>query len=77
MLREVFSNDEIIMMLGCENMSIGLYTEHIPLKFVPKAIDRDRLYKFLKTFQKEVEADKIAVLSRTKSTRWRWRSFRK
>ncbi len=43
MLREVFSNDEIIMMLGCENMSIGLYTEHIPLKFVPKAIDRDRL----------------------------------
>jgi 4-hydroxythreonine-4-phosphate dehydrogenase len=65
MLRDVFSDNiegDIIMMLGCDSLNVGLYTEHIPLNLVPRTIREDRVFNFLMTFQKETEADKIGVL---------------
>ncbi len=60
-LRDIFKK-EAIMMLGCEAMWVGLYSEHIPLKKVPESIEKERLTRFLLDFQKETKADKIAVL---------------
>ncbi len=60
-LRDFFDQDAI-MMLGCSTMYIGFYTEHIPLKLVPKSIDEDRLFNFFINFQKETRADKIGIL---------------
>ena len=60
-LRDFFDKDAI-MMLGCSEMYIGLYTEHIPLSLVPKAIEEERLYQFLINFQRETKAQKIGVL---------------
>ena len=60
-LRDIFKK-EAIMMLGCEAMWVGLYSEHIPLKKVPESIEKERLTRFLLDFQKETKAEKIAVL---------------
>jgi 4-hydroxythreonine-4-phosphate dehydrogenase len=49
-------------MLGCPEMYVGLYTEHIPLKEVPEALDEAKLTRFLLDFQRETGAGKIAVL---------------
>ncbi len=45
-LRKRFKK-EAIMMLGCDQLYVALYTEHIPLKEVPKAIKKKRLARFL------------------------------
>ncbi len=60
-LRDFFDQDAI-MMLGCKNMYVGLYTEHIPLKLVPKVIDEERLFNFFINFQRETQTNRIAVL---------------
>jgi len=60
-LRDFFSADAI-MMLGCEEMFVGLYTEHIPLREVPGSLDEKRLTRFLLDFRSETGAEKIAVL---------------
>ncbi|WP_292655728.1 4-hydroxythreonine-4-phosphate dehydrogenase [Nitratifractor sp.] len=60
-LRDFFDR-EAIMMLGCPQMYVGLYTEHIPLKDVPKALEKERLTRFLLDFQQETGAREIAVL---------------
>jgi 4-hydroxythreonine-4-phosphate dehydrogenase len=60
-LRDFFGA-EAIMMLGCPEMFVGLYTEHIPLKDVPSRIDTERLTRFLLDFQRETGAEKIGVL---------------
>ena len=60
-LRDFFKK-EAIMMLGCEKLFVGLYTEHIPLSEVPSAICKEPLVRFLKTFEKETQAQKIGVL---------------
>jgi len=49
MLRDVFKKDAI-MMLGCSQMYVALFTEHIPLKDVAKYIKTKRLKKFLSDF---------------------------
>lgn len=61
LLRKHFDK-EAIMMLGCEEMYVALYTEHTPLKEVPAAIEEERLTRFLIDLQRETKADKIAVL---------------
>jgi len=61
LLRKYFKQ-EAIMMLGCEEMYVALYTEHIPLKDVPKEIEAEKLYNFLYNFSKNNIAEKIAVL---------------
>ncbi|SMC09867.1 4-hydroxythreonine-4-phosphate dehydrogenase [Nitratiruptor tergarcus] len=61
-LRKRFKKDAI-MMLGCEKLFVALFTEHIPLKKVPKEIKTKKLKKFLVTLYKETQpALPIAVL---------------
>ena len=60
-LRDFFGR-EAIMMLGCPEMYVGLYTEHIPLKEVPNALEKEKLTRFLLDFQRETGAESIAVL---------------
>jgi len=61
LMREYFDKDAI-MMLGCEKMYVSLFTEHIPLKDVAKEITKEKLYRFLVDFSREVQTKKIAVL---------------
>ena len=60
-LRDYFGKNAI-MMLGCKKMFVGLFTEHIPLKKVPKKITEDDLTIFLVDFYKSVKSNKIGVL---------------
>jgi len=48
-LKDFFKKDAI-MMLGCEKLFVALYTEHIPLKDVPKEIKTKKLKNFLLNF---------------------------
>lgn len=61
LLRKYFKQDAI-MMLGCEEMYVALYTEHIPLKDVPSHIEEKKLYNFLMEFAKNNISEKVAVL---------------
>ncbi|WP_456393760.1 4-hydroxythreonine-4-phosphate dehydrogenase [Nitratifractor sp.] len=60
-LREFF-DAQAIMMLGCPEMYVGLYTEHIPLKEVPETLEAKNLTRFLLDFQRETDAKRIGVL---------------
>jgi len=60
MLRDIFKKD-VIMMLGCEKMYVALFTEHIPLKNVPKQIKTKKLVTFLTDFYNEVGKPKEAI----------------
>ena len=70
MLRDIFLKESgkhkkknAIMMLGCSKMYVALYTEHIPLKEVPKQIKVKKLTNFLLDLQSSINSkDKIAVL---------------
>ncbi|MDF1875480.1 4-hydroxythreonine-4-phosphate dehydrogenase [Sulfurimonas sp. SAG-AH-194-I05] len=61
LLRKLFKKDAI-MMLGCEQMYVALYTEHMPLKEVPKAISEEKLFTFFMNFHKSIGDEKVAVL---------------
>ncbi len=61
MLRDVFKADAI-MMLGCNEMFVALFTEHIPLKEVASNILYSKLYSFLNDFTSIISDQKIAVL---------------
>lgn len=61
LLRKHF-NKEAIMMLGCDELYVALFTEHIPLAKVPEQIEADALTLFLLDFQRETGAREIAVL---------------
>lgn len=45
-----------IMMLGCEKMFVALFSDHIPLKSVPRAIKLESLNEFFKNFYREISA---------------------
>lgn len=60
-LRHLFG-DEGIMMLGCEEMFVALFTDHIPLKNVPKTIKTKKITRFLLTLASSLDVSKIAVL---------------
>ena len=60
-LRSVFQKDAI-MMLGCKEMYVALFTEHIPLKDVAKNIKKDKLVKFFINFYNSTKFNKIKVL---------------
>ncbi len=63
MLRDIFKKDAI-MMLGCPKMYVALFSEHIPLKDVPKEVKTKKLLKFLLNLQKSLKVDdKIAILA--------------
>lgn len=61
LLRSHFGRDAI-MMLGCSELFVALYTEHIPLKAVPEKIAREPLRRFLVDFYRSTGFDDIAVL---------------
>ena len=63
MLRDIFQKDAIVM-LGCPQMFVALFTEHIPLKNVPKTIKTKKLCDFLEAFFQSIGKpdEKIAVL---------------
>ncbi len=61
MLRDHFDK-EAIMMLGCDALYVALYTEHTPLKSVPKRIKAEPLCRFLMDLSKDIKAQKVAVL---------------
>ena len=61
-LRDFF-NTEAIMMLGCSQMYVALYTEHIPLKEVAGSINEKDLTRFLIDFYKTAAPkNTVAVL---------------
>ena len=60
-LREHF-NTEAIMMLGCEELFVALYTEHIPLQKVVSSLDLATLKRFLINFYEATHFDNIGVL---------------
>lgn len=62
MLRDEFQRDAI-MMLGCEKLFVALYTEHTPLKKVPKALKVKKLTSFLINLFSSLKTDEpIGVL---------------
>ncbi|WP_294953076.1 4-hydroxythreonine-4-phosphate dehydrogenase [Sulfurovum sp.] len=61
-LRDFF-NAEAIMMLGCPQMYVALFTEHIPLKEVAPSIKEKELTRFLIDFYQTAKPEKtVAVL---------------
>ena len=61
-LRDIFKKNAI-MMLGCKELYVALFTEHIPLKKVPEKIKKDNLIQFFIDFYKSTKFDKIGVLA--------------
>jgi len=63
-LRDRFKMDAI-MMLGCEEMYVALYSEHIPLREVADNLSYEKFSQFLEDFYNCVtlkEDEKVAVL---------------
>jgi 4-hydroxythreonine-4-phosphate dehydrogenase len=61
-LRDVFKKDAI-MMLGCEELYVALFTEHIPLKEVVKKVKKENLVKFFIDFYNSTNFHKVGVLA--------------
>jgi len=61
LLRKHFNKDAI-MMLGCEEMFVALYTEHIPLKDVATTIKYEKLKQFFLDFHNSIGNKKVGVL---------------
>jgi 4-hydroxythreonine-4-phosphate dehydrogenase len=60
-LRKRFEQNAI-MMLGCEEMYVALYTEHIPLKDVAATIEELKLTSFFQDLYNSLHCEKVAVL---------------
>ncbi len=54
--------EKAIMMLGCEELFVALFTHHIPLKEVSKKINSIDLEEFLLNFYEALGVPKIGVL---------------
>ena len=63
MLRDIFKRNSI-MMIGCKEMFVALYTEHIPLRNVTEKITEKALVSFLIDFVKAIDSKNqpIAIL---------------
>ncbi|MCX2682489.1 4-hydroxythreonine-4-phosphate dehydrogenase [Campylobacter sp. MIT 21-1685] len=61
-LRHFFQKDAI-MMLGCKELFIGLFTEHMPLRKVSSVIRFKTLSQFLIDFHIQTGFEKIGVLA--------------
>ncbi|WP_297442122.1 4-hydroxythreonine-4-phosphate dehydrogenase [Sulfurimonas sp.] len=61
LLRKHFNKDAI-MMLGCPEMFVALFTEHIPLKEVASSIKYKKLKQFFLDLHNSVATEQIAVL---------------
>jgi len=61
LLRSYFKKDAI-MMLGCKEMFVALFTEHVALKNVPKLVKTEKLITFLLDFYACVKPKKQVAL---------------
>lgn len=61
-LKHKFKQDAI-MMLGCDELFVGLYTDHIALKDIFKEIKAKKIYKFLMNFYENTKFERIGVLA--------------
>jgi 4-hydroxythreonine-4-phosphate dehydrogenase len=61
LLRQHFNKDAI-MMLGCEDMFVALFTEHISLKEVAASVEYVKLKQFFIDFHNSIGDEKVAVL---------------
>lgn len=61
LLRHHFKKDAI-MMLGCEEMFVALFTEHVPLKDVASFVQYKKLKQFLLDLHASIPEEKVAVL---------------
>jgi 4-hydroxy-L-threonine phosphate dehydrogenase PdxA len=61
MLRDIFKKDAI-MMLGCSDLYVALFTEHIPLQAVASSLTLQKLTSFLEDFHHAIGPHQIAVL---------------
>jgi 4-hydroxythreonine-4-phosphate dehydrogenase len=61
-LRKIF-NKNAIMMLGCDEMFVALFTEHIPIKDVSNEVKKDKLIEFFNDFYKCTKAKEVNVLA--------------
>jgi 4-hydroxythreonine-4-phosphate dehydrogenase len=61
LLRKHF-NKEAIMMLGCPEMFVALFTEHVPLKNVASFVKYKKLKQFFLDLHDSIKDKKIAVL---------------
>lgn len=61
LLRKHFDK-EAIMMLGCPEMFVALFTEHIPLKDVASSLKYKRLKQFFLDLHDSIQKPQIAVL---------------
>ncbi|MCK9490932.1 MAG: 4-hydroxythreonine-4-phosphate dehydrogenase [Sulfurimonas sp.] len=62
LLRSHFKQDAI-MMLGCKEMFVALFTEHIPLKEVASSIKYKKLKEFFIHLSRSIPKEKVAVLA--------------
>lgn len=60
-LSDIFGK-KAIMMLGCRELFVALFTDHEPLKDVPKSIKKHKLVEFLCDFAKSSGFFKVGVL---------------
>lgn len=60
-LRARYKKDAI-MMLGCEEMLVALFSEHIPLKSVSSAISTDKYVRFLIALYRSFKFEEALVL---------------
>ena len=60
-LRE-FTGEDTIMVLGCEDLYVALFTEHIALKDVAQKINTASLVEFFTLFYEKMKKEKIGVL---------------
>lgn len=58
----VHFREDAIMMLGCQEMFVALYTEHIPLKHVASKIKKAMMEDFFIDLDRSLPKAKIAVL---------------
>lgn len=58
-----FYQKNAIMMLGCKELFVGLFTEHIPLNQVSQKIEFKALAEFLRDFYLQTRFKKIGVLA--------------
>jgi 4-hydroxythreonine-4-phosphate dehydrogenase len=61
LLRQHFDKDAI-MMLGCPQMFVALYSEHIPLREVASTIKKEKLLRFFQDLHASIGDEKVAVL---------------
>lgn len=68
-LKHEFGAEDIAMFMVSERLKVGVVTEHIPLKDVPKAVTMDKILGKIRIMDKSLKRDfgvdspKIAVLS--------------